>query len=152
MYEQDIRPVTIERISKEQLHQIDALNFELFRERRIINRTDHEFLVILTAKVLDIPVGFKIGYGRKDGEFYSAKGGVLPNYRRRKLAERMLDDMIDIATTHQYSTFTYDTFPNNHPGMLILGLNKGFKVSYTGYNTRYNDYQVTLTLPLNPEN
>lgn len=147
----DVRHITIDRISKDDLQRVDALNYELFREKRIINRTDHDFLVILTANVQDIPVGFKIGYGRKDGEFYSAKGGVLPNYRRQKLAEQMLDKMIDIATSHRFSTFTYDTFPNNHPGMLILGLKKGFRVSYAGYNTRYSDYQVTLTMQLNAD-
>jgi len=140
-----INDITIQKIPSEQLHTLEALNYEIFGERRIINHSHHDFQVILTAKVQHIPVGFKIGYGRNKGEFYSAKGGVLPQYRRMKLADRMFEEMIRIATLHRYTTFTYDTFPNMNPGMLILGLNKGFKVSFAGYNPRYNDYQVTLT-------
>ncbi len=140
--------VKLIELPKEQLHKLDALNFELFRERRIINRTSHSFLVVLAVFAGDIPVGFKIGYGRKEREFYSAKGGVLPDFRRRGFAESMLIRMMDLAADAGYNTFTYDTFPNMNRGMLILGLNHGFEVSYAGYNTRYSDYQITLTKKL----
>lgn len=107
-------------------------------------------MVVLGAFIQDIPIGFKIGYGRKEGEFYSAKGGVLPEYRRQKLADAMMYEMIEIAREARFQVFTYDTFPNMNPGMLILGLNYGFKVTYAGYNARYNDYQITLSLDLQP--
>jgi ribosomal protein S18 acetylase RimI-like enzyme len=142
--------IRIKQLPAREINRLDALNYELFRERRIINRTEHPFLVILTANVHDIPVGFKIGYGRKEGEFYSAKGGVLPAYRGMRLAERMLDQMLDIASGAGYSCFTYDTFPNMHPGMLVMGLKYGFKVTWTGYNARYSDYQITLQKILTP--
>ncbi len=140
--------IELAKLPKEKLPELEALNFELFRERRIINRTSHKFLVVLAAYCEDIPVGFKIGYGRRNREFYSAKGGVLPQFRRRGLARKMLDRMTEIATENGFETFTYDTFPNMHQGMLILGLNRGFKVSYAGYNTQYSDYQITLTKKL----
>lgn len=142
------KDVRIERLPRHELDRLSALNFEIFREKRIINHQTHPFLVVLAAFAEDIPVGFKIGYGRKEGEFYSAKGGVLPAFRRQKLAESMMHEMIRIAREARFRTFTYDTFPNMNPGMLIMGLNFGFKVTYTGYNARYSDYQVTLSLTL----
>lgn len=140
--------IRIERLPREDLNRLAALNFEIFREKRIINHQTHAFLVILAAFAGDIPVGFKIGYGRKQGEFYSAKGGVLPSFRRQKLADTMMQQMLDIAREARFEVFTYDTFPNMNPGMLMMGLNYGFKVTYAGYNARYNDYQITLSLKL----
>lgn len=134
----------ITRLPREQLHKLEALNYELFRERRIINRTDHKTLIILIAQLHDIPVGFKIGYGRKNKEFYSAKGGVLPGFRRKKLASTMLDVMMRLAAEQQFNTFTYDTFPNMHKGMTLLGLQRDFEVVDAKYNARYSDYQLTL--------
>lgn len=134
----------ITSLPREQLHKLEALNFELFRERRIINRTDHKTLIILVARLHDIPVGFKIGYGRKNNEFYSAKGGVLPRFRRKKLASAMLDIMMRSAAEQHFKTFVYDTFPNMHKGMTLLGLQRDFEVVDAKYNARYSDYQLTL--------
>lgn len=144
LVEQDYKEFTITQLPREQLHQLSALNYELFRERRIINRSNHEVLLILVARLHDIPVGFKIGYGRKNNEFYSAKGGVLPRFRRKKLASRMLDIMIEQAAQRGYHSFVYDTFPNMHKGMAILGFQRGFKLVDAKYNARYSDYQLTL--------
>ncbi|AXJ01786.1 hypothetical protein CYPRO_2544 [Cyclonatronum proteinivorum] len=140
--------IRIERLPRKELGRLSELNFEIFREKRIINHKTHPFLVILAAFAGDIPVGFKIGYGRKEGEFYSAKGGVLPGFRRRKLADTMMKQMLEIAREARYEVFTYDTFPNMNPGMLIMGFSYGFRVTYAGYNARYNDYQITLSLKL----
>jgi hypothetical protein len=43
-----------------------------------------------------------------------------------------------------YSKLAYDTFPNRHPGMVILGLNTGFKVVHTDFNHVYHDYRIRL--------
>ncbi|MFW6347327.1 MAG: GNAT family N-acetyltransferase [Cyclonatronaceae bacterium] len=150
LIKQDHQEFTITQLPREQLHQLDALNYELFRERRIINRTNHELLIILVARLHDIPVGFKIGYGRKNNEFYSAKGGVLPRFRRRKLASRMLDLMMEQATQYGYRSFVYDTFPNKHSGMALLGFQRGFRLIDAKYNARYSDYQLTLQKRLTP--
>lgn len=141
---------TITQLPREQLHQLDALNYELFRERRIINKTNHQVLIILVARLHDIPVGFKIGYGRKNAEFYSAKGGVLPRFRRKKLASEMLDMMMEQAARYGYERFVYDTFPNMHQGMAILGFQRGFRLADAKYNARYSDYQLTLEKRLTP--
>ena len=144
MHERNIN-YEIRQLDKKELLLLDPLNRELFGEKRIINRTDHEFMVILAAFVGDIPIGFKVGYGMKNNIFYSAKGGVLINYRKAGIAKALLQKMIKIAELENYNVFTYDTFPNMHYGMLIMGLKEGFSVSHAGWNAQYNDYQITLS-------
>jgi len=147
----ELSKIRIEYLTKSQLHELEVINRAIFNEERIINRTDHEFMIILRACLQDITVGFKVGYGRKKGVFYSAKGGVLSDYRRHGIAEKLMAEMMHAATFLGYTEFQYDTFPNLHPGMLILGLNKGFRVIEAKYNAQYKDFQITLMKPLKRE-
>lgn len=140
----ELSDIRIEYLSKNQLHELDVINRCIFNEERIINRTDHEYMIILRASIQDITVGFKVGYGRKKGVFYSAKGGVLKEYRNMGIAEKLMDEMMLAASFLGYSFFHYDTFPNLHPGMLVLGLKKGFQISDAKYNAQYKDFQITL--------
>lgn len=145
----DIDELRIEKLRREEFDRLDAINFTLFNEKRVINRTDHTDLVLLSACIRDIIIGFKVGYGKKNGVFYSAKGGVLPDYRRKGVAKKLLDEMMSQATLLGYSKFVYDTFPNHHPGMLVLGLNRGFRVTEACWNPQYNDFQISLSASLN---
>ncbi|MCH8566637.1 MAG: GNAT family N-acetyltransferase [Balneolales bacterium] len=137
----DIRLV---RFEAGEIDRFASLNYELFKEKRIINRTNHNFLVSLACIKGDIVIGFKIGYGKEKSTFYSAKGGVLPEFRNKGLAKAMMHEMMSIARKDGFELFEYDTFPNMHAGMLILGLKLGFTVKFAGYNARYSDYQITL--------
>lgn len=124
------------------------LNRILFEEDRLINSFDHELILTVLATDNGEAVGFKIGYALSPHEFYSAKGGVLPRYRRRGLARRMLHLMMETAARRGFSTFTYDTFPNLYKPMLILGLKEGFNVTNVTWNQQYNDWQMRLSRPL----
>ncbi|MFQ6614076.1 MAG: GNAT family N-acetyltransferase [Fidelibacterota bacterium] len=56
-------------------------------ETRLADRTH----LILTAYRNETPVACKIGYDRQeDGSFYSWLGGVLPEFRRRGIARKLL--------------------------------------------------------------
>jgi hypothetical protein len=46
------------------------------------------------------------------------------------------------AARRGYDRFAYDTFPNKHPGMTVLGLDEGFEVTRAGYSARYEDYRL----------
>lgn len=140
----DTSEITVEQIPAGRLSEIESLNLTIFNEARIINRTNHRDMVILKARIMDIPIGFKVGYGKLNGVFYSAKGGVLPIYRRQGVAQKMLDMMMDSATVLGYREFQYDTFPNMDKGMLFLGLNRGFKIIEAKWNAQYKDFQLTL--------
>ncbi|MEX0679871.1 MAG: GNAT family N-acetyltransferase [Balneolales bacterium] len=126
------------------LQAVMNLNRLIFRENRLINRMDHDPLVILTAHNDEQLVGFKVGYALSRHIFYSAKGAVLPLYRRQGIATRLLLEMMTNAASMGSRELRYDTFPALYPGMLILGLKLGFHIKFARWNPEYNDFQVRL--------
>lgn len=134
--------VDIRVVGMDYLDVISRLNETIFREERIINTFDREDLLILMAFVSGTPVGFKIGYKEDRYTFYSAKGGVLPEFRSRGIATLMLRKMCEIVRDWGYRCLAYDSFPNKHPGMTVLGLREGFVVTRADYNTTYSDFRL----------
>lgn len=140
--------VRITELSRFDLHEIAALNQVIFQEQRIINRIDHEHLVVLLLTLNGMRAGFKIGYGQERGIFYSAKGGVLPRFRRRGFAAQLTDAMVVRAAALGYQHLRFDTFPNQHPGMIHFALQHGFSITDAGWNEQHRDYRVTLTVSI----
>ncbi len=134
--------LSIEEVDAASYGTIFRLNQTIFAEERIINTFERSDLMMLLASVEGRPVGFKIGYRENRFTFYSAKGGVLADYRRKGIARAMLHDMMRRAGEKGYSRFVFDTFPNRHPGMTILGLREGFRVMKADYNPTYRDYRL----------
>lgn len=138
----------IRELSKDDLRSIPEMNHIIFDEERIINTFERGDLVILEALVDGVPAGFKIGYRENRFAFYSAKGGVLPRFRRRGVAKALLAEMIRIAHRKGYRRFTFDTFPNLHPGMTIMALRLGFRIVRADYNSVYREYRVRFEMPI----
>lgn len=132
----------IEEVDETALDVIRRLNTTIFDERRVINTFNREDLLMLVAYVDGDPAGFKVGYRENRRIFYSAKGGVLPAYRGRGMARTLLRVMMDRVREKGYAIFAYDTFPNMHPGMTVLGLREGFRVTRADFNTKYQDYRL----------
>lgn len=132
----------IEPIGLDQLDTIRWMNHVIFDEERIINSFEREDLLMLLASVDDEPVGFKIGYRESRQTFYSAKGGVLEEWRRLGISRKLLYAMIEYVRRKGYRTFAFDTFPNKHPGMTVMGLDEGFKVTRADYNPAYKDFRL----------
>ncbi len=132
----------IERVGMERFAEVEALNARIFGDERVIQRLDRAHLLLLLASLDGAPVGFKVGYGESATTFYSAKGGVLEAHRHRGLARAMLHRMMAEARALGYARFAYDTFPNKHPGMTVLGLAEGFVVTAAGYNAAYRDFRI----------
>ena len=132
----------IERVGLERFAEVRALNEEIFGEARVINQLDRRDLTMLLAWSGAELVAFKVGYGESVRTFYSAKGGVRDSYRRRGVARVLLYDLMERARQMGYARFAYDTFPNLHPGMTVLGLAEGFTVTAAGYNAPYRDYRI----------
>jgi GNAT superfamily N-acetyltransferase len=132
----------IERVPMARYPEVQALNQAVFGESRVIFRLDRPDLVLLLAWLGRERVGYKVGYGEDAVTFYSAKGGVLPPYRRRGIALALLHRMMDEARGLGYRRFAFDTFPNKHAGMTVLGLAEGFAVTAAGYNAAYKDYRL----------
>ena len=144
-------PLTIREVSLDRLDIIERLNIAIFDEEHIINTFDRDGLLMLVAWSEGTAVGFKLGYETDEQAFYSAKGGVLDNYRRRGIARALLYAMLNIAEARGYERFVYDTFPNKHPGMTVMGLDEGFTVIRAGYSPRYQDYRLRFELTLDDD-
>lgn len=133
---------SIIEIDLSSLSIVKDLNATIFREDRVINTFEREDLMILLALVDDVPAGFKIGYRENRFTYYSAKGGVLPKFRRQGLARKMLYYMMAEARLRGYVRFAFDTFPNRDRGMTVLGLNEGFRVVKSDFNKTYKDWRL----------
>jgi hypothetical protein len=136
------------RLPLTQIDRILSMNKILFGEDRVINSYDRNDLLILLLEVDGIRAGFKVGYGQLDGVFYSAKGGVMPTFRRQGFARLMTIEMMKLAAKRGYETFEYDTFPNQAPEMLMMGLSDGFKVTDAGWNETHNDFRIHLSVSI----
>ena len=138
------RALRIERVGPDRFDDVVALNRAVFGDDRVIFRLDRVDLTSLVAYDAEDgrPLGFKVGYGETETVFYSAKGGVLLSERRRGVARALLDRMLDEARALGYRRFAYDTFPNKHVGMAVLGMTDGFRVTAAGYNAAYRDYRI----------
>lgn len=144
----DVPGLEIRELSRDDLRSIPEMNLAIFDEDRIINTFDRGDLVILEALVDGVPAGFKIGYRENRFAFYSAKGGVVPEFRRKGVARALLSEMIRIAWKKGYRRFTFDTFPNLHPGMTIMALRLGFRIVRADYNAVYREYRVRFEMPI----
>lgn len=138
----DAPSVVITTVGLDALPLIRDLNLTIFDEERVINTFDREHLLMLLASVDGEPAGFKVGYRESRYVFYSAKGGVLPEYRRGGIARLLLCAMMDEVRPHGYARFAFDTFPNRHPGMTVLALAEGFRLTKADYNAAYRDYRL----------
>ncbi|MEL6616741.1 MAG: GNAT family N-acetyltransferase [Bacteroidota bacterium] len=138
----DFPGVRVERVGMDRYAEVQALNRDVFGDDRVIFRLDRRDLTFLLAFVEGEPVGFKVGYGESESVFYSAKGGVLELFRRKGIAKLLLDHLMAEAREMGYRRFAYDTFPNKHPGMTVMGLAEGFRVTAAGYNAAYRDYRI----------
>ena len=132
----------VERVAMDRFDEVRDLNEAVFGEGRVIYRLDRTDLVLLLASVEGRAVGYKVGYAESATTFYSAKGGVLPAWRRMGVARALLARLEDEARRLGYARFAYDTFPNKHPGMTVLGLAAGYAVTAAGYNAAYRDVRL----------
>ncbi|NNE48461.1 MAG: GNAT family N-acetyltransferase [Rhodothermales bacterium] len=134
--------VDVRIVGLDHLYLIEEMNALIFREDRVINTFEREDLLILVAFVDGVPAGFKIGYKEDRFTFYSAKGGVRSEYRRRGVARILLQHMCETARSWGYRRLAYDTIPNRHAGMTVMGLAEGFQVTRADYNPLYRDYRL----------
>ncbi|WP_019990060.1 GNAT family N-acetyltransferase [Rudanella lutea] len=80
-------------------------------------------------------VGYKIGYERKPGHFYSWLGGVLPAYRGQGIASALMTEQHNWCRQQGYHTLRTQTY-NRWRSMLILNLRHGFDIVGTVQGTR----------------
>jgi GNAT superfamily N-acetyltransferase len=72
-------------------------------------------------------VGFKIGYEKYRGVFFSWLGGVHPSFRRTGIARALLREQHAWCKDAGYLEIQTETFADS-PQMLILNLQEGFEI------------------------
>lgn len=72
-------------------------------------------------------VGYKIGYERKPGHFYSWIGAVAPEFRRRGIGSELMRRQHAWCRAHGYQTIRTKT-KNKWRDMIILNLRHGFDI------------------------
>ena len=110
-----------------------------------LNSTAHQ---ILTAYDDHNPIAFKIGYQRHpDGSFYSWMGGVLPNYRRKGIANNLADHQETWAKKNGYNSIRMQT-REKHKAMLALAINRGFQITNRIEKTFSSNTPIWMNKPL----
>lgn len=117
--------------TKKQLQLLVNLYSSIFEDAQIdffIERIKQKKDVLsIIAYENDIPIGFKIGYQYNQTVFYSWVGGVLPKYRKRKVASTLAFSQEKWAKKKGYSKLRTKSM-NRFKPMLIFNLKKGFDI------------------------
>tara|TARA_B100000446_G_C10454413_1_gene306461 strand:+ start:28 stop:462 length:435 start_codon:yes stop_codon:yes gene_type:complete len=93
------------------------------------HRTIGVMHLILTIIYNNEIVGFKIGYDRfQNDSFYSWMGGILPEYRRKGLANALANFQEEWARGNGYHKIKMKTM-SKHKAMISFSLNRGFKIA-----------------------
>jgi ribosomal protein S18 acetylase RimI-like enzyme len=118
----------------------DGIYDEKVYETRLFNTKS----LILVALYGDAPVGFKIGYQRdNDGSFYTWMGGVLPDYRKLHIAQRLANAQEAWAKQEGFNAIVLKT-RNRFKGMLVFALKNGFCIERVEQKEAIEDYRITL--------
>ena len=101
----------------------------------------HKLLVTL-AYIDENLVGFKIGYEKHRGTFFSWLGAVAPEHRRNGIARKLLRHQHRSCEGAGYKEIQ-TTASGTNIGMLLLNLTEGFTI-YGSYLGRNNELTVQL--------
>ena len=110
-----------------------------YLERRL-----QKHAIILVAYADEEPVACKVGYNRFfDGSFYSWLGGVIPEYRKKGIAEKLNLKMEEISKNAGYTSLIFKT-RNKFKAMLQFGLKNGYEI--VGFEEKTNSAENRIIL------
>ncbi len=105
--------------------------------------------LVLIAEIDNQSVGFKIGYDRfNNGSFYSWMGGVLPKFRRIRVAFSLANFQEKWATKNEFSSILLKT-RQKHDGMIAFSLNRGFIITEETQITPAKETRIWMQKSLN---
>lgn len=108
-------------------------------QQRIAGRPYHS----LIAEINGQPVGFKLGYQTRPGEFYSWLGAVLPAFRRQGVAQILLSEQERWAKLQGYRQLSVKT-RNQFRAMLILLIGNQYQIVALEKKGEVADYRLLL--------
>ncbi|WP_299713155.1 GNAT family N-acetyltransferase [uncultured Tenacibaculum sp.] len=121
-------------ILKELLHLYETIfddaKLDFFIDR-ITSKTD---VIIVLTYFENLPVGFKIGYRYNETTFYSWVGGVLPDFRRKGIAQKLAKKQEELIKEKGYKKLRTKSM-NRFKPMLILNIKNGFDIVQVYTNT-----------------
>ncbi|RFS15474.1 GNAT family N-acetyltransferase [Emticicia sp. C21] len=116
----------------------DGIYDEKDYETRLFNTNS----LVLVALDGSTPVGFKVGYQRdNDGSFYSWMGGVIPDYRKLHIAQKLADTQEAWAVEKGFNAIVFKT-RNSLKGMLIFAIKNGFCIEAVERKEAIEDYRI----------
>ena len=131
------------------MSQIPEFGDNQYDEAVFKNRLSGTENLILIAVVGNHTVGFKVGYKRdEDGSFYSWMGGVIPEFRKLKIAKKLADTQEEWAKKQGYTAITFKT-RNYLKQMLIFALKNGFNIIDVIPKEKITDHRIILKKLLN---
>jgi len=99
--------------------------------------------LILVAFDSEKAVGFKVGYEREKGSFYSWMGAILPEYRRQGIAQQLADYQELWAKEQGYPSIIFKT-RNRLKAMLTFAINNGFNITRVEERENIGEYRIWL--------
>lgn len=126
---------TLSSTSKDVLSEIYLEIFESWKREKFFEKFNfHSQFLILIAYWDGRPAGFKIGYGQDNELFYSWTGGVHPSYRKRGIAETLMQKQHEWCVQNKYKVIETRT-RNKFPDMIKLNLKHQFQIVGTFTDT-----------------
>ena len=99
--------------------------------------------LVLVAYDKNTPVGFKIGYEREKGSFYTWMGGVLPKYRKHGVAKELAKKQEAWAKEQGYKLIKLKT-RNKYKSMLQFAISSGFNITCVEEINDVENYRILL--------
>lgn len=100
--------------------------------------------LILIAYMNDLPVGFKIGHEVTNLSFYSWLGGILPAFRKQKIASELILAQEQWVLANQYKEITIKT-RNCFKGMLCLCIKHNYQIIQVESKGNINQNRILLS-------
>jgi predicted GNAT superfamily acetyltransferase len=129
--------------------QIPEFSDNQYDEAEYNKRLSKANHLILIAKIDKRAVGFKVGYEKEqDGSFYSWMGGIVPDYRKQKVAQKLAFSQEEWVKNKGYTAITFKTRNYLKP-MLIFALKNGFNIIDVIPKDKISNHRIILKKLLN---
>lgn len=126
--------------SKEKMDILKKLYTSIFEDADLYffekRFQEKENLISFIAYDNKTPIGFKIGYKYNESTLYSWVGGVLQNFRNRKIATKLANLQENWAKEQHFTKIRTKSM-NKFKPMLILNLKNGFDIISIYTNTKH---------------
>lgn len=99
--------------------------------------------LVLAAFDRDKIIGFKIGYERGAGVFYSWMGAVLPNYRKLGVAKALVKRQEEWALEQNYQKIQFKT-RNKLRSMLLFAIKNDFNIIGIIEKETIGEYRIIM--------